>query len=142
MTYLHSILLVICLLLVPVSGQASDSYSIPSAGTGSLTAGIPNILNPIVINTLQTVAHGLGVKPWFVLSYLECLTAELGYSIGDRLAISDTATPTDSWTAEWDVTNTTIMVGNAPGAPNKSTNTFSTLTVGNWKLVFTPYKLN
>ena len=30
------------------------------------------------------IAHGLGVRPFFVSAYLECTTAEHGYSIGDR----------------------------------------------------------
>jgi hypothetical protein len=55
---------------------------------GRLVAGTTLTLDPIALNTRTTQAHGLGTTPFNAVMFLECKTAEHGYSTGDRICIS------------------------------------------------------
>ena len=83
-----------------------------------------------------------------VLSYLECLTAELGYSIGDRIRlesewVGDGTNGTLGFNIATDTTNTIfVSIVNLPVIQRKDTNVQQFITAANWKLVATPYKLN
>ncbi len=123
----------------------ASSLVINSSGstTGTITAGTSNTMSPFAANTKSTVAHGLGATPAFVIAYAECLTAEQGYSIGDRISLVDTGS-TNGWHVEWDATNTVILANSsALAAVNKTTPAGAiSLTAANWKLVVVPYRIN
>lgn len=45
------------------------------------------ISSSLTLGTTQSITHGLGVYPASVDFYLQCITTDLGYSVGDRLPI-------------------------------------------------------
>lgn len=110
------------------------------AQTGRLVAGTPLVINPFALSTTSVQAHGLGVEPLLVKAYLECLTAELGYSVGDRVLLESFTATTPSVTV--DATNVTaISQGFTPQIIRKDTHVNANTTAANWKLVITPYKI-
>ena len=46
--------------------------------------GTPVEQDPLDLNEMVSGAHGLGVVPSGAISYIECLTAEQGYDVGDK----------------------------------------------------------
>jgi len=84
-----------------------------------------------------TLAHGLGVKPKLYLNYLQCVTAEANYSIGDEILVT-AANSSNGVVVVPDATNLNVRFG-SNGSPmltnNKSTGAGATLTNANWKLV-------
>lgn len=118
-----------------------------SSAAGTLTAGTANTINPWAGNTASTTAHGLGVAPTMVICYFQNLTAELGYSIGDRIQIGSTTASSgvNGFDISYDATNTIIATTSAatPIIINKAGGVSATnLTAADWKIVCTPYKLN
>lgn len=111
----------------------------------TLKAGTACVQNPVgAINTKTTQAHGLGSVPSIVMFYVECITAELGYSVGDRALLwsSDAGTNTGAF-CMWDGTNTYIVALSDVYVPNKTTPAGPVIiTNANWKLVAVPYLLN
>jgi hypothetical protein len=126
-----------------LNGANPPAYTVP---VGTLTAGTSCVQNPAALNTKTTQAHGLGAIPNLVMSYLECLTGENGYSIGDRLYpwTSESTAGNFGYNAVWDATNVyIIMAGSGLHAINKTTPAGPVgLTMANWKIVAVPYKLN
>lgn len=129
------------------SVNISGSYKVNNVALVSgRTPGAQAVLNPYALNSTVTQAHGLSSKPTEVIWYLECLTAELGYSIGDRVIAgywSDAnAAGTGQFSIAVDATNTVITTNNGGTTPlliNKSTRALTALTAADWKLVATPY---
>lgn len=116
-----------------------------SAPSGILTAGTSAVMNPFTVNTSTNYAHGLGVTPVFEDVYLECLTSELGYAIGDRIKVGLWTVATESgFIYTKDATNIGIITGAAaPRAINRATPAGNVaLTATSWKIVIVPYKLN
>lgn len=131
---------------VLVNYQRATGQPVATA-TGTLTAGAAATKNPYALSTSTAQAHGLGAMPFIVVAYVECLTAELGYSIGDRVIIDGsilTGTTPGAVVVAMDATNLTISISNVQIAlPNKGTGgALTSITVANWKVVATPYKLN
>lgn len=88
-----------------------------------------------------TIAHGLGSNPISTDAYIECVTGENGFSIGDRLRTRDLVYTQNSvanynWQYTTDTTNFFVQFG-AGGilAKNKSTGAIVVLTDANWQLV-------
>lgn len=107
--------------------------------TGRLTAGTPLVQNPFAIATTTTQAHGLGAFPDFVIAYFECLSAELGYGVGERVTTATSTIPT----ASYDATNTYFSTVTATTVIllNKTTHVGANITAAKWKVVVTPYKI-
>ena len=88
-----------------------------------------------------TRAHGLGALPFGITAYLECVTANAGYSSGDMvylpLAIQNEASTLYGVTAWADATNVNVVMNSAGniGLFNKSTGTFVTITAADWNIV-------
>ena len=53
--------------------------------TGTTRMGTPIEQSPLVANTGVSGEHGLGVAPTGAVYYIECITAEQGYAIGDKV---------------------------------------------------------
>lgn len=94
------------------------------------------------------IAHGLAAYPRGYEAYLECKSAELGYSVGDRVSWtvnSYIAGDTASLAVISDATNIRVRWGNnaLPSLPNKTTTGGGTtgITGANWLLVVTPFKV-
>lgn len=89
-----------------------------------------------------TLAHGLGVKPKLYQAFLQCTTADIGYSIGDEVAINPHLN-SDNTNAKGlvivpDATNLNIRYGNDAAVLRglrKDTGAASNFTIASWKLV-------
>lgn len=115
----------------------------------TLTAGTALTQNPYAINSTVTQAHGLGVLPDLITGYLECLSADLNYSVGDKvdvpahsLVYSAGGNP-NGFTVLRDTTNLVLITHgtNVPMLINKTTRAAAGLTAANWKLVLTPWRI-
>lgn len=84
-----------------------------------------------------TLAHGLGVQPKLYQPYLQCTTAEFGYSIGDEILLNPGGGTANKGIAIWpDATNLNVRFGTSqPDIINKSNGSGSTINTANWKLV-------
>ncbi|ACT50860.1 hypothetical protein [Methylovorus glucosotrophus] len=89
-----------------------------------------------------TIAHGLGRTPVMVSHQLVCVTAEQGFSVGDRLNISplhmEGTNVNRGMSVISDATNIGIRFGisaNVFAVPHFSTGTIAGLTNANWRLV-------
>jgi hypothetical protein len=124
------------------SQQSIKAYVDTSiAAIGGVTAG--TILQTANLATAATVqAHGLGATPTLLVAEIECLTAENGYSIGDRVFTAiDRMGPggATSWGIFADATNVTALCnGNYVNQAHKSTRANANMTMANWKLRVTP----
>ena len=90
----------------------------------------------------MTIAHGLGVAPELIQIYLECQTAELGYSINDFVPVNNhrtqDGTASQGVSVVLDSTNLNLRFGSTAAAfslLNKSTGTSANITNGNWELI-------
>lgn len=137
------------------NGAGSITIGVTGSIAGTLSAGSTNTLSSISGATTHAVAHGLGATPAIVMAWLQCTTAELGYSVGDRVSLAQMVYPSNTAGAidiaivvEYDATNTTIIIKSTGSAgsdyflPNKSTSAMTAITNGNWEIVAIPYKIN
>ncbi|MDX1939666.1 MAG: hypothetical protein SFU99_03895 [Saprospiraceae bacterium] len=104
--------------------------------------GTPAVMNPVTNASVTTQAHGLPQTPNFYSAYLTCLTAEQGWSVGDRVAFGG-ANDSPNITGirfGFDATNTTITPYSAAAIRmvNKSTRATADITLGNWSLTVIP----
>lgn len=103
-----------------------------------LTKAFESAQQTITLSGTYTIAHGLGARPTLTFTELECVTADSGYSIGDRLMIggfADTNTTAISGPAVVaDATNLVCRWGSAmPYVPNKGTGASALLTAASWR---------
>ena len=94
-------------------------------------------VNPLTIGS-KSAAHGLGATPDGVDWYLECITIDGGFAVGDRIKPNAYQTVTDiseGFTLQWDATNVYLnTTGSIKVVSDLGTN--MTLTVSRWKIVF------
>jgi hypothetical protein len=122
-----------------ILGGSPSSTVLP----GLVVIGTPVVKNPYAVSTTTTIAHGLGAVPTFVNWYLECLNTELGYSAGDRVySLGDDPTTARGFSVQADATDIQVhTVGTQPVIARKDTHVNAAITVANWKLVATPFKV-
>lgn len=101
----------------------------------------------ITAGGLLTIAHTLGVVPKLVQTWLECVTADLGYAPGDEVPMNPhlNAGASASYGQSIECTSTDILVrygastvGGSTGAYqilNKGTGSVGVITLANWKLI-------
>lgn len=90
-----------------------------------------------------TLAHSMGVKPRFINAWLVCTTGELGFSIGDEVAVSftqesDAGSDNRAMSLWRDVTNINIRFGSSANVfvlSRKDTGVGTSATNGSWALV-------
>lgn len=113
---------------------------------GTLRQGTICVMNPVVLSSVNTQAHGLSTTPQIVEVYLECLTSELGYSVGDRvfMQFKDNGGGNFGYMVEYDSTNVRIIqASTAPQLLNRGTPVgANSITLANWKIVAVPYIIN
>lgn len=96
----------------------------------------------ISASSKTTVAHGLGAEPKSVMMLLECVTAENGYSIGDKIITNgntSTAGSSALGTVSFDSTNVYFSSTNQSGvfqAAPKGGGAPVDLTSASWRIVF------
>lgn len=102
--------------------------------------GTPAELNPIAGGETVSTAHGLGGYPDYFKAYVECITADAGYSVGDRIDFYGEGDATISY----DDTNTYIATRNRTNGwrPFHKTNPqgYAVTVYARWKFVVVPYK--
>lgn len=95
-----------------------------------------------------TVPHGLGSEPTLVTAYLVNLTAEAGYSVGDKVFVSlgsdnSSSLPGLGISVVPDATNLNIRMGsrgNVFSVINKTNGNYTDATNGNWALYLRAWK--
>lgn len=111
---------------------------------GLVIAGTPCVKNPMVGLTVTTTAHALSGTPDFIQGYLECLSADLGYAVGDRIHIGWSSSGVSGVQFEWDATNCTILIvtGSSYTPLTKTDASLgSAITYSKWKAVIQPFKV-
>ncbi len=144
-------------LLISVNLFAADGDVVVNGNltvSGNLTA--PNVLTKYYQSSEQTIgsggsltlahgllAHGLGVEPIFIQVVLKCITAEAGYSVGDKLFInpnlSKNTIGNQGVVIVPDATNLNIRFGNAASVftgLTKNTGASIGFTDGKWRIIF------
>ena len=139
-------------LLISVNLFAADGDVVVNGNltvSGNLTA--PNVLTKYYQSSDQTItsggsltlAHRLGVEPIFIQVVLKCITAEAGYSVGDKLFInpnlSKNTTGNQGVVVVPDATNLNIKFGNAANVftgLTKNTGASIGFTDGKWRIIF------
>jgi hypothetical protein len=130
------------------NASADPTFQNSNSLTGTITVGTTNTLNPYAISTEQSQAHGLGAYPDFIVSYVQCLTAEGGFSVGDRVYADGSGlghfAANNGFIVSADTTNTYITTSSGGNLQifNKSTGAFFTITAANWEIVVIPYNIN
>lgn len=95
---------------------------------------------PMTAGSEDVQAHGLGGVPDVVEFFLECVTAEHNWVVGDRIPINILKERDSRGFAYWDATNVRILNPtslsriSAGSAINKTTFASATLTEANWKI--------
>ena len=110
-----------------------------------IVKGTDLVVDPITATTAQSQAHGLGVEPDDVKAIMECKTAELGWSVGDRIIVSTQGTnhfnSSRGFMVEVDATDVTVYIAATVWAiTHKTTQVFSNIVLANWKLILTPVR--
>ncbi|CAN7599868.1 hypothetical protein LJR234_004637 [Mesorhizobium amorphae] len=90
-----------------------------------------------------TLAHGLGAQPKLYLAVLQCTTANIGYSIGDEVALNPGAGSQDLALTQGisivpDATNINVRFGTSSPPfriVRKDTGAFADITSASWRLV-------
>lgn len=89
-------------------------------------------------NNVYSFTHGLGATPAAYKFRLHCLTAELGYSVGDEVQLSnnsdgDVAHGSGSWANATTVNYVTNQL--TPLVYSRSSNVMAAITAANWKII-------
>lgn len=137
----------------PAAGDAAANKYLKADGTWTaitipssslISAGTPLVKNPYATSSTTTQAHGLGGAPHFFRVELECLSAELGHSIGDKIIYGGSHGGFSSnhmWQVRADATNVYLDIGSgSPRILNRSSYADAAMTAANWKVTVTPYR--
>lgn len=95
----------------------------------------------IIISSLTTLTHDLGAEPGSMQAYLVCKTAELGYSVGDKVKLGGAAwdgAGSDLYGVQLAKNSTSIFVSFANHVPYIARKTGGTgvyVTAANWRVV-------
>jgi hypothetical protein len=85
--------------------------------------------------SIATVAHNLGVKPTRAIYGIRCLTADIGYAVGDELYFGGLVVA-----FSWNATNMRISsTGTAPAIPHATTGTNTAITAARWEYFIRVY---
>ena len=129
------------------AGAKVDAISIAADGKVTLPYN-PAIFSKVytsseqVITTasLITLAHGFGAAPLLYSITLKCITAELGYSIGDVVIVNpagDYGGTSSQWGIYHDATNINVRIGASTLALTHKTSGVATTsaTNANWRMI-------
>lgn len=96
----------------------------------------------LAANTTYTQAHGLGALPSAFDIWLECTTADQGYSVGERLSIIGVMDYVNGMNVSMTATQCFLMIRsvNSFTALNKTTRSDVFLTPARWNVIFRIFK--
>lgn len=109
------------------------------------TKGTALTVNPYAQNIHTSAAHSLGATPTFIVGYIECLSTEQNYNIGDRIysgsGLGGAYNTAPGITFSGDSTNVYINTegDTNPFILNKSSNALVQITPAKWKIIAVPY---
>lgn len=84
---------------------------------------------------ILTIVHGLPKTPRMVWLRIKCLTAELGYAVGDEIELaSSTQSGTNTLTVASNKTQIKVVFQTLPAVTNFSSNAEAQITANNWQL--------
>jgi hypothetical protein len=90
---------------------------------------------------VHTQAHGLSGLPTVFAAYIQCLTAEHGYGVGEIVMMAGTVGINANFSA--DTTNTYIVASSAlVQVVDRTTFAGVAITAANWKMVVVPFLVN
>ena len=119
-----------------IGNGATNWVGLPYYNSSKVGAGILN--GTIAISTTLTAVHLLGQAPDCMISYIECITANNGYAVGDRI-FSNQGKGID-YSAN--ATNVTISFNSAlPQIVPKAGGALLTIVAANWKAVARPVRM-
>ena len=117
-----------------------DSFTLPK-----LLMGTPIVMNPSAQSTTLSQAHNLTNTPIFFVSYIECVIAESGYVVGDRVFLDNNwPTTVSGYVISADSANMYLTTPNSGPIQliSKTTPAGNIAgTTANWKIVAIPYAL-
>lgn len=93
----------------------------------------------LTLATTVTAAHNQPKPPHSMQAFLQCVTTDGGYAVGDRILIgnqdSSTAASNSGFTWGWDASNLFMLIGSGSIGRwfNKSTGVTFTPTLANWQ---------
>lgn len=122
---------------------SGKTLTLPTANTPAFTKSYTSANQTITAAGTLTLAHGLGGMPTMIQVRLKCLTAELGYSVGDEVMIDFFGGYQGGNTGQAlsivpDATNLNIRYGGAAnvfGLPNKATGIIANATNASWAMI-------
>jgi hypothetical protein len=126
----------------------SSTVSVTRIESGSavalITKEFESSLQTITSAGLLTLTHGLGSEPRLFDFHLVCITAEDGYSVGDKKGVNINSTSTSARFNSYSFTSTQILFRFTAAAEcfvtnNKSTGGLAVLTNANFRLVVRAY---
>jgi hypothetical protein len=115
-----------------LSDVASVSAALANLGIQAMAA---NIGTPSAGSSLST-AHGFGAVPLIRHAYIQCATAEHGYSVGQTVQLAMGGTSRNDGGSVWaDASNIGVNIGaNGLWVTNPSTNQGEQITAAHWSL--------
>jgi hypothetical protein len=116
-----------------VDGQEAANFLSFDTGTPLYATGE---IDPFVINSSLTFAHGLGALPRLWTVSLVCTNAWLGWAVDEEVMIHDHAETSRSITSWADGTNIGVETLAVPSLVRKDVSTTGVITAGDWKLRF------
>jgi hypothetical protein len=88
------------------------------------------------LSTLVTEAHGKGVQPFMVTAYIQCVSTESGWAVGDRIYLGQYENGGIGGHQASDATNLYWRAGSGQRLFNKSTGGVFSPTEVKWALYF------
>lgn len=132
------------------SGYTRSAYigAFFTDGSSNITAGLFSQnyrfisgQQTITTNGSLTLAHKLGKEPLIIQAILECISAELGFSVGDKLAVNINLSDHGSLNAggaaiTYDSTNIYVKYADSASVYEiqDKTGSYNTITNASWKL--------
>lgn len=119
--------------------QMNAGATAPQWSTVPFTKSFQSAQQTITNGGALTLAHGLGTTPKLYLAYLQCTTADVGYSVGDETMLNPTSNEAGSnrgLSLVPDGTNINVRFG-AGGfqMTRKDTGGFYNVNNSNWKFI-------
>jgi hypothetical protein len=108
----------------------------PAWTTLPFTQSFESTQQTITLAGALTIAHGLGVAPKLYQPYLQCTTAELGYSIGNEILWFPNTNDNRGLSLVADATNLVVRFGSGDlNIIRKDTGVANNITSASWRLV-------
>lgn len=125
--------------------SGAGGYHLLNLASPFTAAGTPQTINPYSVGAKGASGHGLNGTPRLIIWYIENLSSELGYGVGERVfvnVVGDAAAgSTNGFTSSADNVNIYITTSSANTLLilDRTSNQPTLITASKWKIVGTPY---